>query len=87
MRVDLALDVDGGPEGVAMQASALVPGGNMGQAVGGLEGELFEQFHEMVSRVEKAQGCISSVVTVGKCTDCWGTMAGILTSRCSKVTD
>ena len=28
-----------------MQAAALMPGGNVGQAVGRLEGELFEQFH------------------------------------------
>lgn len=44
MRVDLTLDVDGGPERVAVQAAALVPGGHVGQAVGGFEGELFEQF-------------------------------------------
>ena len=44
MRIDLALDVDGCTEGVAVQATTLVTRWDVGQEVGGFEGEFFEQF-------------------------------------------
>ena len=47
--IDLAFDVDGDAEGVAVQPSAFVPGGDVGEAMGGLENKLFEQFHYNMS--------------------------------------
>ena len=44
MRIDLALDIDGGAEGMAVQATTLVTRWDVGQEVGGFEGEFFEQF-------------------------------------------
>ncbi len=45
MRIDLAFDVDGDTERVAVQAPAFVAFGDVGQAMGGFEGEFFEEFH------------------------------------------
>ena len=45
VRVDLAFDIDGNAEGMAMQASTFMPLGHMGKAVGRFEHKLFEQFH------------------------------------------
>jgi hypothetical protein len=45
VRVDLAFDIDGNAEGMAMQASTFMPLGHMGKAVGRFENKLFEQFH------------------------------------------
>ena len=43
--VHFTLDIDRHPEGMTMQAPALVAGGDMRQAMGSLEDEFFEQFH------------------------------------------
>ena len=45
VRVDLAFDIDGNAEGMAMQAPTFMPLGYMGEAVGRFENKLFEQFH------------------------------------------
>jgi len=42
--IDIAFDINGDAERVAMQASALVPGRYVGEAVCRFEGEFFEQF-------------------------------------------
>lgn len=52
MRVDIAREMDGNLERVAMQAPALVPFGDVGQAMGGLESEFLEYFHGVL-RSEK----------------------------------
>ena len=44
VRIDLTLDVDGGTEGVTMQAAAFVASRHVRQEMGGFEGEFFEQF-------------------------------------------
>lgn len=43
--IDLATDVDGGLEGVTMQATTLMPCWDMGKAVCCFKSELFENFH------------------------------------------
>ena len=43
--VEVAADVDFDAEGMAVQARALVAGGNVGQLVCGFEAELFKYFH------------------------------------------
>ena len=43
--VDLAFNVDGNAERMAMQPSTFMPFRHMGKTVGSLENKLFEQFH------------------------------------------
>ena len=43
--VDFTFDINGGSKGVTMQAAAFVAFRYVGQAMGRLEDELFEQFH------------------------------------------
>ena len=50
MRIEVAAQVDGHLEGVTMQAPAFMAIRNVGQAVGGLECELFENFHGMTCK-------------------------------------
>ena len=47
---DRPVDVDLNPVGVAMQAGALVPIGDVCEAVGCLEGELAEDLHHAIPR-------------------------------------
>ncbi|MCY1466423.1 hypothetical protein D9M71_847230 [compost metagenome] len=54
IRVDFALDVDGGAERMSVQTAAFVPGRYVGQAMGGFEGEFLEDFHKVLRSTAKA---------------------------------
>ncbi|MNM85885.1 hypothetical protein D3C81_980240 [compost metagenome] len=54
MRVEVAAQVDCHFERVTVQAPALVAVRYVGQAVGGFEGKLFENFHSIFSSVQVA---------------------------------
>ncbi len=45
--IHFAFNVHGNAEGVSMQATAFVAGRDMGQEMGGFEGEFFEEFQDL----------------------------------------
>ena len=56
MRVEVATEVQRHLERVTVQAPALVAVRDVGQAVGGLEGKFFEDFHSVFSSVRYLAG-------------------------------
>lgn len=65
MRVKVAAQVDSHLEGVTMQAPALMAFGDVRQAVGGLECELFENFHGMTCKAGVSRAVCGCQCRVG----------------------